>query len=305
MNLSRALWLALPLSLLLPVGCANSEPSSQTAETAVAATPANDAPAAHHGKHRRGHHGKGLALRMIHAAQSQSLSDAQKATIDTLKASLRGDGELRTERQALHTALVAGVRAGSIDTAKIAPLQAAIEKGMAAHRAKETQALNGLWAALDPAQRTALVASMRAKQAEWAGRAAEHRTEEKAAGTDFAARRLEHMTKDLDLDAAQQRTVEGLLSGGGQPDAAHWEAQKKHTEAVLSAFEGRSFDAAKIDAAPAPEGRDGMLRHVDFLTKLVPALRPEQREKLAASMEKPHGPQRAVHGEEAPEAPAE
>ena len=152
---------------------------------------------------------------------------------------------------------------------------------------KKPSGLNALWAALEPDQRKALVASVRTKLAEREARFDKMKT---VPPTDQAAKRLERMTKDLELDDAQKKKVEALLKKPEAPAPLDWRAEsKKVNEAVLAAFESDSFDAKKIELTPGgvPNRTEGLDKHVQFLTQLTAILKPEQREKLAAAMEKP------------------
>lgn len=291
MNVQRSLWLALPLALLLPVGCNDGSGAAdgQATEPAAAAPAAETPAAAEHG-HRHGHHARRQAAMMIHAARDLDLTDAQKATVDQLSQQLHGQrGEARGEHQAMHTALVEGVRAGNVDMSRLAPLQAAADQRQKAHAAREAAALDGLWAALQPAQRQALVASVRERQANrqarWEGKRAEGET------GGWQKQRLAHLTSQLGLDATQEQQVSALLGKGDRPAPGAMQArhqdQKARTEAMLMAFAGASFQASKLDLAPAAEGRMGRGQHnAQFLAQLVPILRADQREKLAASMVK-------------------
>jgi Spy/CpxP family protein refolding chaperone len=228
---------------------------------------------------------------MFHAAREIDLKDTQKAALDKLTEQLHGDrGGPPTEMKDYHAALSAQVRAGKIETAKLDPLQAAVEKAQQARKDREAETLNGLYAALEPAQRKAVAAAVRAKQAERRPNMVEV----------DPRKRLEHLTKQLDLDAAQQKKVEPLLAKEEHPGA---EEAKKHTDAVLTAFEGEGFDAKKLEIA-AGTSKKGLAQHAQFLAGLLPLLKPEQREKLATSLEK--GPQGGMHphGEEG-SAPAE
>jgi hypothetical protein len=292
MNVHRSLWLALPIAFLLPLGCNSAAETGESPE-AVAAAPGAEAAAApvapvaqaghHHGRHHRG-----PASMMLHAARGLDLTDAQRATIDGLSAQLHERAGERAAHQAMHAALVQGVRAGSIDLARVAPSQAASDQARQAHAAREAAALDGLYAALQPAQRQALVAGVRARQAEGAARWAAHR-EEGQAGQGHGQQRLAHLTAQLGLDAAQQQSVAGLLAQDRPAPAAmqaRHQEMKARTEALLTAFAGTSFAAGNLDLAPPAEGKMGPAGHAQFLAQLVPILRADQRETLAASMEK-------------------
>jgi Spy/CpxP family protein refolding chaperone len=223
---------------------------------------------------------------MFRAAHQLDLKDAQKATLEKLSTDLHAAAPAGPPKEMMdyHAALAAQVRAGKIEPAKLAPLQTAIDTAHKAHKDKEAEALNGLYAALEPAQRKALVAAIHAKQAA-------HKPDPAKAEA-HAKERLAHLTKQLDLDAAQQKKVEALLAKDTSGPAMH-EEMKKRTDAVLTAFEGEGFDAKKLDIGPAPTGK-AMAAHTQFLTALVPLLKPDQREKLAASVEKPQA--HAEHG---------
>jgi Spy/CpxP family protein refolding chaperone len=309
MSLRRALWLAIPVALV--IGCkdesapAPAPTATATAEAVKTATPAPTAAAtatADHGKHAwKGRRRAGIVGSMFHAAHELDLKDAQKATLEKLTAEMHDGGGQPQEMKDYHAALTAQVKAGKIEPAKLEPLQAAAEKAQKARQDKDAQALNGLYALLEPAQRKALVAAVRAKQAA-------HKQPDAAKAEAHAKQRMEHLTKQLDLDAAQQKKVEPLLAKDTQPNMA--EEMKKHSDAVLTAFEGEGFDAKKLEPQAPPPGKGMMATHVQFLTAILPVLKPEQREKLAASYEKPH-PMQGEHGaagggeeEGAEEAPA-
>jgi hypothetical protein len=178
------------------------------------------------------------------------------------------------------------VRAGNVDLVKLAPLQAAASTAHQARAARESSVLNGLYAALEPAQRQALVDTVRERQAEHATRWASHRQEAEANGG-FGQQRLAHLTSELGLDAAQQQQVQALMANRPAPAvmSARHEAMKERNAALLTAFTGDAFDAATF--APPVEAQMGPAQHAQFLAKLVPILTAGQRETLAASMEKP------------------
>jgi Spy/CpxP family protein refolding chaperone len=298
-------WLSLALPVAMTAGCkdegAAAPAPSVTAEAvkapiaSAAATGAPSAAAAGRARnHQRGRGGGGLTGNIFRAAQELELKDAQKATVEKLGEPIHAEAAPVAEMKEYHVALLAQVRAGKIELAKLEPLQAALEKAQQARKDKEAEALNGLHAALEPAQRKALVASVRAKQSEHGGPRGEPPS---------PADRLAHLTKDVDLDAAQQKKVEPLLAKDAAPPSR--EEMKKHTEAVLTAFEGEGFDAKKVEPAAAPAGKGMAAQHAQFLAALVPLLKPEQREKLAASLEKQRGGEHGggPGGEEPADAP--
>jgi len=58
------------------------------------------------------------------------------------------------------TTLVAGIKAGKVDTSKLEPVYAQFDKVTEEHQKKQAEALNSLHAALEPAQQKALVAAI-------------------------------------------------------------------------------------------------------------------------------------------------
>jgi len=249
--------------------------ASASASTVASAAPsASAAP-----KHKRARFG--LAGMYFHAAKKLTdLDETQKTKLADIEKGFE-DPAPPTEMKAYHDELVAQVKAGKIETAKLDPLKAAAEKAMIAHRDKELEALNGLHALLKGPQRTALVAALKAKEGKGPmmgpkggpGGKMGHDPKEKVA----------HMTKELGLDDAQAKKVEAILPKD-DPKAHDPEAWKKKMEAVNAAFEKDGFDAKKQElfTGKGPGMHGGM--DSAFLDKLLPILKPEQREKLAANM---------------------
>jgi hypothetical protein len=102
---------------------------------------------------------------------------------------------------------------------------------------------------------------------------------------------MERFTEKLGLDASQQQQVEAILAASRPSPAAmeaHHQEMQKRTDALLTAFAADTFDARSLDLAPPADAAGGppMFRS-EVLAKLVPILRADQREKLAASMDKP------------------
>ena len=328
MRFLRTLPVVFPVALTFALGCnspssesnptigANSAPLAQgsgtsaspSAHVPIAAPTAPSAPSASASaetpKPGYGRHGGGPAGMLFHAAEGLDLKPVQRTTIETLKQPLRDETGPSGDFKAFHAALIAGVRAGKIDLTKLAPLEAAIEKDMVAHREKEATALTALHAALDGTQRKALVAAVRAKEAAHEAQHKAHQAEMPKPG-EGAKRRVDRLTKELDLDATQQKAVEALLAkdDSEKPGAmeAHHAEMKKQTDALLAAFEADTFDAKKLELGPpvGKKGGDPMTHHAQFLSQLVPLLKPDQRERLAVSMEKPH-PDHGGNGEAGP-----
>ena len=109
---------------------------------------------------------------------------------------------------------------------------------------------------------------------------------------DMAKRRMDRLTKDLDLDATQQKTVDGIATKVApkamMPNDMRTE-WKKNLDGLLGDFEKDKFDAKKSDfyTQADKKGHNGVQNEVDFMSQLVPVLRPDQRDKLAAHLEHP------------------
>lgn len=223
----------------------------------------------------------------VRGAESLSLPDDKKASLEKIQASLRpGDSEesAKTEMKALHTELLAQVKAGKIDQSKLDPHLAALEKDVQAKQDKEAAALNDLHALLDATQRKALVADVRAK----------HEQREAKMGDktwskdDFAKKRLEKMTQALSLDDTQQKKIQAIVDKDDTKPADMHAEMKKQMDSLLTAFEADSFDAKKqeVFSSAAKRARAMASKETTFLTQILPVLKPEQREKLATTLEK-------------------
>ncbi|HQP36930.1 MAG TPA: hypothetical protein PLI95_17220 [Polyangiaceae bacterium] len=328
----RGLWIAVPVAAAMIAGCKDDKaaaPAPVQSSTAPVVQPS--APPAgslgrlggprmmdRRGPHALRRHEGGGAMMLLRMAREIELREAQKVAVEDIQKSLRtDDAPPGGDFKAIHAVMVAGVRAGKIDNAKLDALRAEAEKAAEARRDKENGALQRLHAALDAAQRKALVAAVRAKQTERKERgprpmrggppapsasgAAPSASAPAAAPppagsapamtpVEWQKRRLEKLTKDLGLDADQQKKVDALLAKAApkppEMNAAR-EEQKKRAEALLAAFEQDVFDAKKLEQPTPPAKKDGaMSLHTQLLNDLLPILKPEQREKLAASMEK-------------------
>jgi Spy/CpxP family protein refolding chaperone len=310
---------ALAIAAALSVSCkdkpadtASDAAPSTTLDAAAALpvastpTPATSADAGDH-EGREAHGGPGAMF--FQAARTLDLKDDQKAKVDAAeKTAHAGATEasreaMKTAAKDLHTDLIAGVRAGKIDTSKLEPRFTAVEKVIGDSQAKDAEALTALHAALDTTQRKAVTANVRAKQALREEKMAHHEgmdagmaAADGGKGGWTSKHSVDRLTHGLDLDADQQKKVDAIVAkedaakpGPGRPDPAE---MKKNVEAMLTAFEKDTFDAKKLDMFDAKKARGPMEQEAKLLAQLVPILKPEQREKLAAKMEKgpsPHG----------------
>lgn len=287
------------------IGCKDkSSPEAPPAATSTASVTASAAPSGSGLRRgpmldRRGQHGMrrggefGMSGMLFRAAHDLELREGQKVAVDDIQKSMHGEdaGAPGAEFREMQALIAAGIRAGKLDTDKLTAMQAELDKGMQAKRDKDTAALQRLHDALDPAQRKALVASVRARQGEREAKFAALAPDAgPPKGDEFKKRRVEKLAKELDLDADQQKKVEGLMAKPAPkgPAAENGrEGMKKRMEALLTAFEADAFDAKKLDeGTPARKMAEGMSEHLQFLNGLLAILKPEQREKMAANMEK-------------------
>jgi Spy/CpxP family protein refolding chaperone len=227
----------------------------------------------------------GPAGALLRAAFSLDLKPEQKATLDKIAADLRDqpDAGARAEMKEFHSDLVTGVKAGKLDAAKLEAHQAALEKTAKAHHEKEAEALAQLHAALEPEQRKTLASNVRAAEDKRAARIKAHERPD-AARTSPARARLEAFTKDLDLDAEQQKKLQGMLPKDDGKDPR--EEARKQLESTLTAFEKDTFDAKKAELGDAKARTKPIGDQIKFFAQLVPVLTPAQREKVSSRLER-------------------
>ncbi|GMV19606.1 MAG: hypothetical protein AMXMBFR56_78300 [Polyangiaceae bacterium] len=242
----------------------------------------------------------GLAGAMYAAAAELDLPADKKAALDKLYDGLGGGGPADPEaRKALNAAMTEGVKAGKVELAKLEPSLSELDKAAAARKDAEVKALDALHKELDAAQRKALVEGVKKRQAEREARFKDRGKPEpdKAKDEERAKRRLERLSGELGLDADQQKRVEPILAKhdmgreGGKADGAREEMQKR-MDALLTAFEKDTFSAAKLDfGADAKRHREMAKKQAEYLNALLGVIKPEQRDKLAATLaDRPRGP---------------
>jgi hypothetical protein len=237
----------------------------------------------------------GLAGELFGRARALKLDDEQRAVLDRLDQELwgpRDEQELKTALKELVGLLVAGVKAGRIDTAKLAPHHATIEQAAAARREREADALGELHGVLEPAQRKRLVEMVRrahpAKPSK-PKKSAKAVEPERKREAERSKRRLARVAALLGLDEAQKRRVDAVLVrfDPEQANKAHSAELDKRRQALLAIFEQDDPDASQLDLGAGPRA---MLQHrVAFLTALLGVIKANQRDKLARTIERPAG----------------
>jgi Spy/CpxP family protein refolding chaperone len=275
--------------LAASIAAPSASASAVAADTSDAGAPSADK-AQKHGHGLRG----GPAGMFFRATKDLELDADQKAKVDKLREQLQGDDEIKKDVQEMHADLIAGVKEGKLDAAKMDAHFATAAKEMQTRHEKQASALNDLHAALKEPQRKALVASIKAKMAEHGGIGGHggrghggHGKKEGDVKKPDNAKRIERLTKSLELDAEQTKKVTDMLAKAPKPGDARADYKKK-LDALFAAFEKPTFDAKTLDAFKVdPTKAVGpMKKHVEFLGKLLPILKPEQRTKLAEGLDK-------------------
>ena len=277
---------------------ADAAPTASVMASSVvadAATPMMDGGAKKaHGQNRGGMFGATAML--FQAADDADLKPEQDDKIEKINDGLHdgkgmhaaGDGGVANEAKALHEDLGAQVKAGKIEMAKLKPHYDAIEKGEQERLDKEAEATNSLYAALEPAQRKTIAEDAKVKETKRGERMAKMEQNKPDGGPPSELKKhAERLTKDLGLDADQQKKLDAIVTKDVPKDAkAMFEDMKKRNDAVFDAFQKDTFDAKKLDAYKATkEMRSGMEKEATFLGQLVAFLKPDQREKLAKQLE--------------------
>ena len=168
--------------------------------------------------------------------------------------------------------------------------------------------------ALDKGQRQSVVALVRAGEEKRLARIHSHERRERDGGhgdggsINWNRMRLESYVQDIGLDADQQKKVQGFLPKEDLPDLR--EGPKTQLQALLDAFAQDGFEVTAFPVDDLKIRLTPLLEVVKFLSQVVPTLKPEQREKLAAKFEKgptmdrpgrrhrPNAPHAPPHGED-------
>ena len=289
----------LTVAVGLCAGCEEeSKPKTSETTTKVAKEPAPtpSASVAQRKPRRPGRCGArgGPAGILLAAANDLTLDDAQRSKVDAVGekiGSAAGGGKEMREYQAV---VMEGIKAGKIDTTKLEPLYETMERARAEQKAKQAEALDGLYAALTPEQRKSVADKLKPRFAERAEPAPDQQ-KKKADPKERAQHKLDRMTKDLSLTDAQKKKLEPLLvkeATPAEPQMNSRAASKKRMTALLEAFEKDGFDAKKLDLSAGPDPKEWKKRmdsRVSLFNQISAVLEPEQRDKLAASMRRGRG----------------
>lgn len=245
-------------------------------------------------------HGPIAALKQ--AVGGLTLSAEQKPKVDAAIAALVDEGPGASPAgDAFDAALVAQVRAGQVDESALAKELDGIQAEVRERTARMAKALNDLHAALEPAQRESLVASLQTQLAE--GRARHGRwgkggDRDHARGGDRAERRGPRADgprkagpfAELNLTPEQHeklraaREADHAQAGDGAREQRRekMKAMRERGARMMEAFKGASFDAATLlDGEEMAKGaREHAARQVKHAATLASVLTAEQRAKV-------------------------
>jgi Spy/CpxP family protein refolding chaperone len=237
---------------------------------------------------------------LFRAASQADLSEEQKTKIEAIATDLReGDkneaadgGGPGKEMKALHDELVAGVKAGRIDNAKMEPHYAVLEREAKERAARDVDGLGKLHDVLDADQRKKLGEQVKKQEEERNDKAKKAEAAHADAGPRPSPqkRRFERYAKDLDLDTEQKKKLDAMIPNEDPKVVTTMrEDAKKRVDITCDAFMKDTWDGKAIPGPDVKQVRKPMDEQVKFFNSLLPVLKPEQREKLATRLEKQNG----------------
>jgi Spy/CpxP family protein refolding chaperone len=212
----------------------------------------------------------------VASLEELNLPADKKAAIESILADLKKDeAQAMQAGQAVAKDLADGVAASRVDRAKIDADVKQIQKAVEAAKPALQDALNRLHKALDSAERTKLVETMRAKG------------EAMRQGGHPAMGEMKKLTDELGLTPEQQEKIKSTPHGKMQSkthptrdEAAMHDKMKAIGDAFMTdKFDAKALDVGKHNAEMVKMMTTGMS---EFAGSLIGVLTPEQREKLAA-----------------------
>jgi hypothetical protein len=285
----RFAWPLVAVVLAAAAGCNHATDSqAQESEPVAEASQASEGAPAEAGA-ARGLLGKSL--------EKLDLRPDQKAAVEKIRASLRAQAEpVRAARQGFVIALADEVAAGNVDEAGLAGPIAGLSRAAEGFEPALRSSLASLHAALDPAQRSALVAEIGAHRGRFHGGPG-HRGWHRRG----LHRRLERLARQLALTADQLATIRARVEAQGPREGAEPPREERgRMRAVAEAFPGDAFDPAALGVGKElpSEATARATREVKFYQAVVPALDASQRSKLADSIRSKHGAEQGAASEE-------
>lgn len=185
--------------------------------------------------------GVGTAEALLDAAEALQLTESQREKVRALKDQLaKYEQNARTAFRTLREDVADQVRAGAIQLATVREDEDRAAGALTVHADEGAEAMNALHAVLDPSQRAAVVAAVRATKTP--------------------------STSPSPFDEPRGRV-----------------------DAILDGFTAGNFDGWTTVPSPVTPPADVLRREIDreieHLAGLVPGLRPDQRERLASTIE--------------------
>ena len=252
----------------------------------------------HHDRGKRGHKKEVGGILFKAALDQETLTDAQRSTIEALIEENRAKKEWKP-RDGFKADLAAAVRKGKLDTEAMKAKWDAMNTERTARAEARANRLATLHATLDKSQRQSVVESINAR--------AEKRAEK--------PRHMEHGNKHgrsmkhgdngifrlvygLDLTAEQKKEIDALHQNllTAKPRTERRDADREAAKTCRAQFI-ESFAADNFDPASRPclrndtaAGEDRIAEHAQSFAGLMAILTEDQREQLAEDLEKGDAP---------------
>jgi Spy/CpxP family protein refolding chaperone len=271
-----------------PPATASASPAPAGTETAAAqpapvdsATQEDDQAAAQEVvEHHRHHHHGGVGQFVAMSLDTLGVTPEQQATIEKIQATLRSKLQpARTADKKIIGLLADGIAAGKIDKAKVDAAIAQLDATSGTVHAATVEALDQLHAALNDAQRSALVDKVKAHWQVW------QQANESTAGGNEAPEhgRLDDLTRDLSLTPDQVEKIRTDLHAVKTPEHLDPDKVTARLDAFGTAFESPTFEAKTLKGSEFNPhlASWGATRMARFYETATPALTPDQRTKLA------------------------
>jgi hypothetical protein len=232
---------------------------------------------------------------LLLAADDLSASEARKYTrYMTRRLEEQLDANVRSTAAVfagVNADLVAQVKTGLIDAAQWRADEARLGRALQGHFAKEAETLNELHAALDAADRGAIVVAVRTARPARNDENARVPAGSAAPAAPGATPSLDRLVGQLVLDPGQRQQVGVLLARRelrpSVPIQSKMGGAQRRIEEMLSCFKLATFEAK--EAWPPPGAMTPQEEQIDrelvLISRLLPLLSPQQRERFAESID--------------------
>lgn len=281
-------------------GTASSSTAALSASSSASAVASSSASSAAAKRNAMMVRAGGAVGALFRAASQAELSDEQKTKIEAIATELRdGDkseaadgGGPAKQMKALNDELLAGVKAGKIDQSKLEPHYAILDREAKERATRDVEGLGKLHDVLDADMRKKLAEQVKKQEEERNERAKKQEAQHADAGARPSPqkRRYERYAKELDLDADQKKKLEAMIPNEDTKLVSTIrEEAKKRVDITCDAFMKDTWDGKGIPGPDVKQIRKPMDEQVKFFNQLLPILKPEQKDKLVARLEKQQG----------------